>query len=108
MRRQRYHHPCHHPHHNCHYKTYIKVMRANSWLYHYYMVQSRLQYGLAYGAHSPAALSSLYYPHVASQYYEPSPTSLHPAYLQAAQIPYPHYPYSPTVPYYHPLPPDHN
>ena len=49
---------------NCHYKTYIKVMRANSWLYHYYMVQSRLQYGLAYGAHSPAALSSLYYPHV--------------------------------------------
>ena len=41
-----------------------KVMRANSWLYHYYMVQSRLQYGLAYGAHSPAALSSLYYPHV--------------------------------------------
>ena len=40
------------------------VMRANSWLYHYYMVQSRLQYGLAYGAHSPAALSSLYYPHV--------------------------------------------
>ena len=82
------------------------VMRANSWLYHYYMVQSRLQYGLAYGAHSPAALSSLYYPHVASQYYEPSPTSLHPAYLQAAQLPYPHYPYSPTVPYYHPLPPD--
>ena len=83
-----------------------KVMRANSWLYHYYMVQSRLQYGLAYGAHSPAALSSLYYPHVASQYYEPSPASLHPAYLQAAQLPYPHYPYSPTVPYYHPLPPD--
>ena len=82
------------------------VMRANSWLYHYYMVQSRLQYGFAYGAHSPAALSSLYYPHVASQYYEPSPASLHPAYLQAAQLPYPHYPYSPTVPYYHPLPPD--
>ena len=82
------------------------VMRANSWLYHYYMVQSRLQYGLAYGAHSPAALSSLYYPHMASQYYEPSPASLHPAYLQAAQLPYPHYPYSPTVPYYHPLPPD--
>ena len=24
-------------------------MRANSWLYHYYMVQSRLQYNLAYG-----------------------------------------------------------
>ena len=37
------------------------VMRANSWLYHYYMVQSRLQYGLAYGAHSPALP---YYPHM--------------------------------------------
>ena len=83
-----------------------EVMKANSWLYHYYMVQSRLQYGLACGAHSPAALSSIYYPHVASQYYEPSPAGIHPAYLQAAQLPYPHYAYPPTVPYYHPLPPD--
>src|SRR5687768_15890991 len=24
------------------------VMRANSWLYHYYTVQTKLQYGLAY------------------------------------------------------------
>ena len=77
------------------------VMRANSWLYHYYMVQSRLQYGLAYGAHSPASLSSLYYPHMAGQYYEPP---VHPAYLQAAApLPYPHYPYTPPVGYY----PDH-
>ena len=45
-------------------------MRANSWLYHYYMVQSRLQYGLAYGAHAPAALSSLYYPHVQVRFWE--------------------------------------
>ncbi len=30
-------------------------MRANSWLYHYYMVQSRLQYNLAYGHAHPAA-----------------------------------------------------
>ena len=35
-------------------------MRANSWLYHYYMVQSRLQYGLAYGAHTPGLAA--YYP----------------------------------------------
>jgi len=83
-----------------------EVMKANSWLYHYYMVQSRLQYGLAYGAHSPAALSSIYYPHVASQYYEPSPAGIHPAYLQAAQLPYPHYAYPPAAPYYYPLPPD--
>jgi len=26
-----------------------KVMKANSWLYHYYMVQSRLQYSLSFG-----------------------------------------------------------
>ena len=31
-------------------------MKTNSWLYHYYMVQSRLQYGLAYGAPSPHSL----------------------------------------------------
>ena len=113
-RRRRY---GHHQHQHYHQQIIIipntsvtkkptKVMRANSWLYHYYMVQSRLQYGLAYGAHSPAALSSLYYPHVASQYYEPSPASLHPAYLQAAQLPYPHYAYSPPVQYYHSLPPN--
>ena len=28
-------------------------MKANSWLYHYYMVQSRLQYNLAYGHAHP-------------------------------------------------------
>ena len=42
------------------------VMKANLWLYHYYMVQSRLQYGLAYGAHSPT-LGALYYPHMGLQ-----------------------------------------
>ena len=57
------------------------VMKANSWLYHYYMVQSRLQYGLAYGAHSPT-LGALYYPHMwlQPQYYE-QPHPLHSAYL---------------------------
>jgi hypothetical protein len=37
-----------------------KVMKANSWLYHYYMVQSRLQYSLAYGGQSPSALAAFY------------------------------------------------
>ena len=35
-------------------------MKANSWLYHYYMVQSRLQYSLAYGGQSPTALAAFY------------------------------------------------
>ncbi|KAL1131679.1 hypothetical protein AAG570_011292, partial [Ranatra chinensis] len=34
------------------------VMRANSWLYHYYTVQSKLQYGLAYEAHAAAAAAA--------------------------------------------------
>lgn len=38
------------------------VMKANSWLYHYYMVQSRLQYSLAYGGQSPNALAAAFYP----------------------------------------------
>ena len=69
------------------------VMRANSWLYHYYMVQSRLQYGLAYGAHSPAGLAA-YYPHMLGgagqppQGYSPYDPAAHspisPAYLSAA------------------------
>ena len=37
-------------------------MKANSWLYHYYMVQSRLQYSLAYGGQSPTALAAAFYP----------------------------------------------
>ena len=35
-------------------------MKANSWLYHYYMVQSRLQYSLAYGGQSPTSLAAFY------------------------------------------------
>jgi hypothetical protein len=35
------------------------VMRANHWLYHYYMVQSRLQYNLAYGG-QPSTIAALY------------------------------------------------
>ena len=84
-------------------------MRTNSWIYHYYMVQSRLQYGLAYGGH-PAGLAA-YYPHMLggppppppphgqaqafANPYDPSSAaaaahhhhSLHSAYLQAAHSP---------------------
>lgn len=41
-------------------------MRTNSWLYHYYMVQSKLQYGLAYEAAAAtrmAAAAAYYHPH---------------------------------------------
>ena len=62
-------------------------MKANSWLYHYYMVQSRLQYSLAYGGQSPTtALAAAFYPGAAaapgmSPY---SPTSATAASYQAA------------------------
>ncbi|XP_017779563.1 PREDICTED: neuronal PAS domain-containing protein 4 isoform X2 [Nicrophorus vespilloides] len=36
------------------------VMKTNSWLYHYYSVQNKLQYGLAYDVGPPTRL--LYYP----------------------------------------------
>lgn len=36
-------------------------MRANSWLYHYYMVQSKLQYGLAYDAHTTSRMAAAAY-----------------------------------------------
>ena len=98
-------------------------MRANSWLYHYYMVQSRLQLGMAYGAHSPAHLAA-YYPHMlgapppqhqpASYAYDPHPPSAHHAYAAAASagaasaiagVPgfsYPGYAlYSSATPHYH-------
>lgn len=40
-------------------------MQTNSWLYHYYMVQSRLQYSLAYGSPNAAGASlASYYPHL--------------------------------------------
>ncbi|CAH0390217.1 unnamed protein product [Bemisia tabaci] len=48
------------------------VLRANSWLYHYYLVQSKLQYGLAYEtARMPAAAVAYYqHPHAMSPYQE--------------------------------------
>lgn len=52
--------------------TEAAVMRNNSWLYHYYSVQNKLQYGLAYDVGPPSRL--LYYPehnHPAPEYSTP-------------------------------------
>ena len=93
------------------------VMRSNSWLYHYYMVQSRLQYGLAYGAHPPPHLAA-YYPHMLgtppqhqpfSPYDHHAPSHIHSAYLHATHLTggtlapshYPSYGYNPPVGSYH-------
>lgn len=91
------------------------VMRSNSWLYHYYMVQSRLQYGLAYGAHPPPHLAA-YYPHMLGpgqhqpfSPYDHGASSIHSAYLHATHLtggslapsPYPAYGYNPSVGSYH-------
>ncbi|KAJ9592142.1 hypothetical protein L9F63_001370, partial [Diploptera punctata] len=61
------------------------VMRANSWLYHYYMVQSKLQYGLAYEAHAAsrmaaAAAAAYYHPHPHPP--PPPPPPPHPQVIQ--------------------------
>ncbi|XP_069697821.1 uncharacterized protein dysf [Periplaneta americana] len=66
------------------------VMRANSWLYHYYMVQSKLQYGLAYEAHAAsrmaaAAAAAYYHPHPHPP--PPPPPPPHPQVMS----PYPHH-----------------
>ncbi|KAK4872112.1 hypothetical protein RN001_016236 [Aquatica leii] len=47
------------------------VMRNNSWLYHYYSVQNKLQYGLAYDVAPTTRL--LYYP----EHHQPEFTSSH-------------------------------
>ena len=78
------------------------MMRANSWLYHYYMVQSRLQYNLAYGG-QPASIAAALYPQMMhmispgaagyspnapSGYEAGSPTSFASAGLMGAASPY--------------------
>ncbi|XP_063853038.1 PAS domain-containing protein cky-1-like isoform X3 [Scylla paramamosain] len=45
------------------------VLRANSWLYHYYTVHSKLQYGLAYDAAAAAAAAAA--AHRVHAYYPP-------------------------------------
>ncbi|XP_014242818.1 neuronal PAS domain-containing protein 4 [Cimex lectularius] len=56
------------------------VMRVNSWLYHYYTVQSKLQYGLTYEPHTASPVARLggttnYYqhPHTMSPYHQEAP-----------------------------------
>ena len=74
-------------------------MKANSWLYHYYMVQSRLQYSLAYGGQSPSALAAFYHPAqmsaaaavgYGSQHFAADPSS------SAAMLHHPHSAFLPT------------
>lgn len=83
-------------------------MRTNSWLYHYYMVQSKLQYGLAYEAAAAtrmAAAAAYYHPHTHGQHSPAmSPYSHHiphqhidPAHHQYLQHPLP-----PTIQHLHP------
>jgi len=75
-------------------------MLSNSWLYHYYSVQSKIQMGLTYeGARLPqinnsstvaAAAAAAYYP------YQPPQAPINPQHYQIHQ-PYHHYDYSPPV-----------
>lgn len=67
------------------------VMRANSWLYHYYMVQSKLQYGLAYDSHVTTRMSTPYFQQ--SQYHPqdtppPPPVAYHHQ-VSPSQLPAP-------------------
>lgn len=72
----------------CYSEREAMILRSNSWLYSFYMVQSKLQYGLTYEPHStprPAPTPTNYYQrpesmspyhdhhHVISPYHQPSP-----------------------------------
>lgn len=54
-------------------------MRANSWLYHYYSVQSKLQYGFGYDTHASAAGSSAPMPMGMSPFYQHQTTGYGPS-----------------------------
>ncbi|KAG8288215.1 Neuronal PAS [Homalodisca vitripennis] len=62
-------------------------MRANSWLYHYYMVQSKLQYGLAYDTHPTTRMSTPYYQQ--PQPYQDSPPVATYHQMSPSQLPAP-------------------
>ncbi|KAG1660101.1 Neuronal PAS domain-containing protein 4-like [Nymphon striatum] len=55
------------------------VMRANSWLYHYYSVHSKIQYGLSasanYDSHSPSRIPTAYYPPLLPYHHSSHPES---------------------------------
>ncbi|XP_071514138.1 uncharacterized protein [Panulirus ornatus] len=61
------------------------VLRANSWLYHYYTMQSKLQYGLAYDAHAQRVHA--YYPQVMTYQADPAASYVAPATLSGGHAP---------------------
>lgn len=71
------------------------VMKANPWLYHYYAVQSKLHYGLAYEAATrmygppPPAPDAPAYPHAAMQYAPAPPAPVCINGNQVAMMPTP-------------------
>ncbi|KAK8734419.1 hypothetical protein OTU49_017447, partial [Cherax quadricarinatus] len=54
-------------------------LRANSWLYHYYTMQSKLQYGIAYDAHAQRVHA--YYPQVMTYQTDPAASYMAPTAL---------------------------
>lgn len=85
-------------------------MRANSWLYHYYSVHSKIQYGLT-GGQAPAAAAGAAAPTVtaavAAAGYESSSARLASAAVAAAAVAQTYYP--PLLsPYHHPHHPHHH
>lgn len=64
-------------------------MRSNSWLYHYYMVQSKLQYGLAYDAHATTRMATAAY-YQQPQTYQEIPSGVTYHQMSPSQHPQPH------------------
>lgn len=74
------------------------VMLSNSWLYHYYSVQSKIQMGLTYEGSRLPQISNNYYPYqpITPQHYQMH--QIHQPYdLQGHPIHGHHYDYSPPV-----------
>lgn len=61
-----------------HSEQEASVMQANNWLYHYYMVQSKLQYGLAYDTNTSSRMVSYYQTPV----HQPHATITMPSFVQ--------------------------
>ncbi|XP_066985363.1 neuronal PAS domain-containing protein 4A-like isoform X4 [Macrobrachium rosenbergii] len=68
------------------------VLRANSWLYHYYSMQSKLQYGLAYDAHAQRVHA--YYPQVMTYQSDPGAAYMNSSALNGTHY---HQPYAPAA-----------
>lgn len=81
-------------------------MRVNSWLYHYYTVQSKLQYGLAYEPHAATQVTRMGNNNNNTSYYQ-HPQSMSP-YQQENSV-YHHHPHhhpqvSPSPHHHQPIP----